>query len=177
MGNSAGDCVLTSLRLHWGGAGRGGRSFLLVGGASCRGMKAVVVPLLSLVRLFATPGSAACQVSLSLTVSQSLLLATASVMPSHHLVLCCSRLLLLLSIFPSIRVFSHESAHCIRCPEYWSFCISPSNEYSGLITFRIDWFALLTVKGLSRIFSNTKAQRHQLFTTQPFLLSDSHIHT
>ena len=149
----------------------GGRGFLLVGGASCwweelpAGARRLLWFRCCLVRLFATPGSAACQVSLSLTISQSLLLATASVMPSHHLVSCCSHLLLLLSIFPSIRVFSHKSAHCIRCPEYWSFCISPSNEYSGLISFRIDWFDLLTVKGLSRVFSNTIAQRHQFFTT------------
>ena len=81
-----------------------------------------------------------------------------SVMPSNHLILCCP--LLLPSIFPSIRVFSNKSVLCIRWPKYWtfSFRISPSNEYSGLISFRIDWFES---KGLSRIFSNTTVQKHQ----------------
>ena len=68
------------------------------------------------------------------------------VMPSNHLVLCCL-FLLVSSIFPSIKVFSNESAHCIWCPKYWSFSSSPSNEYSGLISFRIDWFDLLAVQG------------------------------
>ena len=100
-----------------------------------------VVKLLSHFQLFATPWTAACQASLSFTISQILLklLSTESVMPSNHLILCRS-LLLLPSIFPSIRVFSNESALHIR-PKYWSFSfsISPSNEYSGLISFRMDW--------------------------------------
>ena len=100
-----------------------------------------VVKLLSHFQLFATPWTVACQASLSFTISQILLklLSTESVMPSNHLILCRS-LLLLPSIFPSIRVFSNESALHIR-PKYWSFSfsISPSNEYSGLISFRMDW--------------------------------------
>ena len=93
---------------------------------------------------------AAHQASLSFTVSQSLhtLLSTKLMMPSNHLIFCHSLLLLPL-IFPSIRVFSNESALCIRWPKYWSFSfsISPSNEYSGLISFRIEWFDLLAVQG------------------------------
>ena len=100
----------------------------------------------------------ACQASLSFTISQSLLrlLSSESVMPSSHLVLCCP-LLLLLSIFPSIRVFSNELALCIRWPKYWSFSfsISPSNEYSGLISFRLSGLISLQSKGLSRVFSRT----------------------
>ena len=107
------------------------------------------VQLLSLVRLFATPWTAECQASLSLTNSQSLLKLTSIrlVMLSNHLILCCP--LLLASVFPSIRVFSNESVLCIRWPKYWSFSfnISPSNEYSGLISFRIDWLDLLAVQG------------------------------
>ena len=91
-----------------------------------------------------------CQASLSFTISLSLLklVSIESVMPSNHLTLCCP-LLLLPSIFPSIRVFSSESALHIRWPKYWSFSfsISPSNEYLGLISFRIDWFDLLAVQG------------------------------
>ena len=103
--------------------------------------------LLSRVRLFATPWTAAHQAFLSFTVFQSLLklMSMESVIPSNHLILCHP--LLLPSIIPSIRVFSSESALRIRCPKYWSFCISPSNEYSGLISFRIDWFELLSVQG------------------------------
>ena len=86
---------------------------------------------------------------------------------SNHLILCCP-LLLLCSIFPSIWVFSSESPLCIRWPKYWSFSfsISPSNEYSGLISFWIDWFYLLAIKGLSRVFSNTTVQKHQFFGAQ-----------
>ena len=104
---------------------------------------------LSCVRLFVTPWTAARQASLSITNSWSLLklMSIESIMLSNHLILCCS--LLLCSIFPSIRVFSNESALCIRWPNCWSFSfnISPSNEYSGLIFFRIDWFDLLAVQG------------------------------
>ena len=117
----------------------------------------VVVQSLSHVQLFATLWTAACQASLSIINSQSLLklMSIESVMPSNHLIFCCS-LLLLPSIFPSIRVFSNESVPCIRWPKYWSFSfrISLSNEYSGLISFRMDWFDLLAVE-LSRDFSNT----------------------
>ena len=107
------------------------------------------VQSLSRVQLFATPWTAAHQASLSITNSQSLLklMSIDSVMPSNHLILC-HPLLLLPSIFPSIRVFSNESVLCIRWPKYWSFSfiISLSNEYSGLISFRIDWLDLLWVQ-------------------------------
>ena len=102
---------------------------------------------LSRVRLFVTPCTAACQTSMSITNSQSLLklMSIKSVMPSNHLILC-RPLLLTPSVFPSIRVFSNESVLCIRWPKYCNFSISPSNEYSGLIFFRIDWFYLLAVQ-------------------------------
>ena len=107
--------------------------------------------LLSPVRLFATRWTAACQASLPITNSRSLLklISIESVMPSNHLFLC-HPLLLLPSIFPSIRVFSNESALRIRWPKYWSFSfsISPTNDYSGLISFRIDWLELLAVQGM-----------------------------
>ena len=110
----------------------------------------VVVQALSRVQLFATPWTAACQASLSFTISWSLLklILIKSVTLSNHLVFCLP-LLLLLSIFPSIRVFSSEPALCIRWPKYWNFgfSISPSNEYSRLISFRSDWFDLLAVQG------------------------------
>ena len=100
----------------------------------------------SRVQLFATPWTAACQASLSITNSQSLLkfMSIELVMPSKHLILCCP-LLLLPSIFLTIRVFSNESVLCVRWPKYWSFSfsISPSNVYSELISFRMDWFDLL----------------------------------
>ena len=108
------------------------------------------VQLLSHVQLFVTPWNAACQASLSITNSQSLLklMSMGSVMPSNHLIFCRPFLLLPL-IPPSIRVFSNESALCIRWPKYWgfSFSISPSSEYSGLISFRMDWLDLLAVQG------------------------------
>ena len=107
----------------------------------------VVVQSLSHVQLFATPLAAALQPSLSFTVSRSLLklMSEESVMLSKHLILC--RLLVLPSVFPNIRVFSNELALCIRWPKYWSFSISLCSEYSGLISFRIDWFDLLAVQG------------------------------
>ena len=108
------------------------------------------VQLLSRVLLFVTPWTAARQTSLSITNSRSppKPMSIKSVMPSNHLILCCP-LLLLSSIFPSIRVFSNESALCITWPKYWSFSfnISPSNEHPGLISFRTDWLDLLTVQG------------------------------
>ena len=106
--------------------------------------------MISHIRLFGTPWTAAHQASLSITNSQSLLklMSTESVIPSNHLILC-SPLLLLPSIFPSIRVFSNKSALHIRWPKYWSFSfnITPSNEHSGLMSFRMDWFDLLAVQG------------------------------
>ena len=111
----------------------------------------------------------ACQASLSFTISQSLLklMSIESVMPSNHLIFCHP--LLLPSIFPSIRVFSNKLALCISWPEYWSFTssISPSNEYSGLISFTINWFGLPAVQGDSRVSPNTTVQKHQFFVTQP----------
>ena len=106
----------------------------------------VVVRSLSCVLLFATPWTAACQASLSFTISRNLLklISIESVMPSSHLILC-HLLVLLPSVFPSIRVFSSESALHIRWPKYWSFSISPCSEYSGLIPFRIDWTALISL--------------------------------
>ena len=102
---------------------------------------------LSHVGLFATPWTATSQASLSFSQSLLKLMSIESVMPSSHLILC-RPLLLLPSIFPSIRVFSNESVLCIRWPKYWSFnfSISPSNEYSGLISFRFDWLDLLAVQ-------------------------------
>ena len=89
----------------------------------------------------------------------------------------CHPFLLLPSIFPNTRVVSNESVLSIRWPKYWSFSFSPSNEYSGLISFRIDWLISLQSKELTRVFSNTTVQNHQFFDAQPFLLSNSHIHT
>ena len=118
----------------------------------------IVVQLLSPVWLFVAPWTAVCQTSLSFTISQSLhkLMSIELVMPSNHLILCCP-LLLWPSIFPSIRVFSNDSALCIRWPKYWSFSfsISPSNEYSRLISFRMDWLNLLAVQGTLQEFSAT----------------------
>ena len=117
------------------------------------------VQSLSRVQLFATPWTTACRASLSVFK----LMSIESVMPSNHLILC-RPLLHPPSIFPSLRVFSNESVLCIRWPKYWSFSISisPSNEHSGLISFRIS----LLSKGLSRVFSNTTVQKHQFFSTQ-----------
>ena len=135
----------------------------------------VVVQSLSPVQLFVIPWTAACQVSLSFTVSQSLLkyMSIKSVMLSNDLILCWL-LLLLPSIFPRIRVFSNELGLHITWPKYKSFSIHPSNENSGLISFWIDWFDLLQSKGLSKVFSST-VQKHQFFGTQRFLWSSSHI--
>ena len=107
------------------------------------------VQSLSRVQLFVTPWTAAHPASLSITNSQSLLnlMSIALVTPSNHLILC-RPFLLLSSIFPSIRVFSNESVLCIKWPKYWSFSISSSNEYSGLISFMTDCFDLLAVQGI-----------------------------
>ena len=123
---------------------------------------------LSRVRLFVTPWTVACQASLSTTNSHSLLklMSIKSVMPSNHLILC-RPLVLLPLIFPSIRVFSNESVLHIRWPKYWSFSfsISPSNEYSGLISFRIDWFDL-AVQGILNSL-------HQLHSSKALILQRS----
>ena len=122
------------------------------------------VQSLSCVQLFVTPWTTAHHASLFFTNSWSSLTLTSieSVMPSNHLILCHS-LLLLPSIFPSIRVFSNESVLHIRWPKYrsFSFSISPSNEYSGLISSRIDRLDLLAVQGLSRVLSNITVQKHE----------------
>ena len=125
--------------------------------------------LLSHVRLFMTLWTAAHQVSLSITNSQSLLklMTIESVMPPNRLIFY-RPLLLLPSIFPSIRVFSNDSVLHIRCPKYWSFSFSiiPSKEHLGLISFRRTGWISLQSKGLSRVFSNTTVQKHQFFGTQ-----------
>ena len=119
---------------------------------------------------FVFPGTAGCQASLSFITSQSLLklMSIETMMLSNHLILCCPLLLLLL-IFPNIRVFSSESALCILWPKYWSFIfsVSPSNEYSGLISFRLTGLIFLLSKGLSRVFCSTIVQKHQFFSIQP----------
>ena len=121
-----------------------------------------------------TPAS----LSISNSCSPPKLMSIESVMPSSHLLLC-HPLLLLPSIFRSIRVFSNESALFIRWPKYWSFSfnISPFNEHPGLISFRMTGWISLQSKGLSRIFSNTTVQKHHFFSAQLSSQSNSHIHT
>jgi len=145
----------------------------------------------SRVQLFATPWTAVNQASLSITNSQSLLklMAIESVMPSNHLILC-RPLLLLPSIFPSTRVFSYESVLRIRWPKYWSFSfnISPSNEHSGLISYRMDWVDLLAVQGtLKSLLQHHSSKASILWHLASFIVqlshpsghkeSDIHIHT
>ena len=139
------------------------------------------VQSLSLVWLFVTPWTAAHQASLSITNSQSSLrlMSIESVMPSNHLILC--RLLVLPpSIFPSIRVFSNESVLHMRWPKYWNFSISPSNEHSGLISFRMDWLDLLAVQGtlkslLQHHSSKASVLQHSAFfivqLSHPFMIT------
>ena len=135
----------------------------------------LVVQLPSCVWLFATQWTAAHQASLSLTISWSLLkfMSIASVMPSSHLILW-RPLLLLSSILPSIRDFSKESAVHIRWPKYWSFSKSPSNEYSGLISFSIDGFDLLAVQRTLKTLLQHHSWRHQFFSALPSLQASSH---
>ena len=138
------------------------------------------VQSLSRVQLFATPWTAAHRVSLSFSVSQSFLklMSIELVMPSNHLILC-HPLLLEPSIFSSITVFSDESVLCIRWPKYWSFSfsISLSNEYSGLSSFRIDWFDLLAVQGTPKSLLQHPSSKASILGPQPFLWSNSHICT
>ena len=134
--------------------------------------------LLSRVRLFATLWTAACQASLSITNSQSLLklMSIESVMPSNHPILC-HLLLLLPSIFPNIRVFSNESTLCIRWPKYWSFSfnISPSNEHPGLISSRLDWLDLLAIQGtLKSLFQYHSSKASILQCSVFFIVQLSH---
>ena len=135
------------------------------------------VQLLSHVRLFSTPWTAACQTSLSITNSWSLLklMFIESVMPSNHFILCCP-LLLPPSIFPSVRVFSNESVLHIRWPKYWSFgfSISPSNEYSGLISFRMDWLDLAVQGTLKSLLQHRNSKASILQLPAFFIVQLSH---
>ena len=136
------------------------------------------VQSLSRVRFFVTPWTAACQASLSITNSRSISkpMSIESVMPSNHLILCCP-LLLLPSIFPSIRVFSNESALCIRWPTYrsFSFNISPTNEHSGLISFRMDWLDLFPVQGiLKSLLQHHSSKTSILLCSAFFIVQLSH---
>ena len=137
-----------------------------------------LVQSLSHVPLSATPRTAAHQPFLSVTNFQSLLklMSIKLVILSSHLILC-HPLLLLPSIFPSIRVFSNESALHIRWPKYWSFSISPSNEYSGLISFRMDWFDLLAVRGTLKVLLQHHSSKASIFQPSAFFKSKSHTHT
>ena len=133
---------------------------------------------LSRVRLFVTLWTAACQASLSITNPQNLLkpMSIGQVMPSNHLILC-RPLLQMPSIFPSIRIFSNESVLCIRWPKYWSFSfnISHSNEYSGLISFRMDWLDLLTVQGtLKSLLQHHTSKASILRCSAFFIVQFSH---
>ena len=138
-----------------------------------------VVESLCRVQLFMTPWTAAHQASQSFTIFQSLLkLMSIVLMPCNHLIFCC--LLFLPSIFPSIKVFSNELALLrIRWPKYWnfSFSISPSNEYSGLISFRIDWFYLLAVRGTLKNLQHHSSKGSVLRSSTFFIVQLSHIHT
>ena len=131
------------------------------------------VQLLSWVRLLAMPWTAACQASLSITNSRSLLklMSIESVMPSNHLILCCPLLLLLL-IFASIRVFSKESVLHIRWQKYWScsFSISPSNEHPGLISFRMDWLDLLAVQGTLKSLLQLHSSKASILQCSAFFM-------
>ena len=131
------------------------------------------VHLLSHVQFFATPWTTAQQASLSITNSQSLpkLMSIESVMPSNHLIFCYP-LLLLPSVFPSSRVFSNELVLCIRWPKYWSFSfsISRSNEYSGLISFRMDWLALLAAQGTLKSLLQHHSSKPSIFQCSAFFM-------
>ena len=135
---------------------------------------------LSYVRLLVTPWTAAYQASLSITNSWSLLklMSIMSVMPSNHLILCCP-LLLLPSIFPSIRVFYDESVLPNRWPKYWSlsFIFSASNEHPGLISFRINWLDLLAVQGAFKSLLQHHSLKASVLQHSAFFISNSHIHT
>ena len=138
------------------------------------------VQSLGCVQLFVTPWTTASQASLSITISRSLLklMSIKSGMPSNHLILCCS-LLLLPSIFPSIRVFSNESALHIRWPKYcsFSFSISPSNKYSGLISFRNDWFELLAAQGTLKSLFQHYSLKTSILQCSALYMVQLNIHT
>ena len=134
--------------------------------------------VVSHVRLFATPGTAACQASLSFTISHSLLkfISTESVTLSNHLILYCP-FLFFPSIFLSIKVFSNESGLHIRWAKFWNFSFSPSSEFSGLISFRIDWFDFLAIQGTLKSLLQHHNSKASFFRAQPSLWSNSHIQT
>ena len=147
-------------------------------GSSRQSIDLCVCQLLSHVQLFETPQTSACQASLSITNSQSLLkfLSIESVIASNHRILC-HPLLLPPSIFPSLTAFSNDSVLCIRWPMLWSFSfsISPSNEYSGLISFRIDWFDLLAVQGtLKSLLQHHSSKASVLQHSAFFIVQLSH---
>ena len=145
----------------------------------CRLIQFSSVQSFSRVLLFATPWTAARQASLSITNSRSLLklMSIELVIPSNHLILCHP--LLLPSVVPSIRIFSNESVLHIRWPKYWSFSfsITPSNEYSGLIAFRMDWLDLLAVQGTLESLLQHHSSKASILQRSTFLWSNSHIHT
>ena len=148
---------------------------LLLGREAMTNLSSVQLSLIH-VQLFAIPWTAACQASLSMTDSWSLLklMSIESVMPSIHLIFCCP-LLLPPSIFPSIRVFSNESVLLIRWPKYWNF--SPSNEYSGQISFRMDWLDLLAVQGtLNSLLQHHNSEASILQHSAFFIVQPSHPH-
>ena len=140
--------------------------------------RAIVVQSLCHVQLFVTPWTAACQDSLSFTMFQSLLklMSIESVMPSNHLILCCPLFLLPL-IFPSIGIFTNESALCFRWPAFWSFSINPSSEYLRLVSFRIDWFALLAVQWtLKSLLQHYSSKASVLLHPAFFMVQLSHLY-
>ena len=136
-----------------------------------------VIQVLSCIWLFATPWTTARQASLSFTISLRLLklMSIELVMPSNHLIILCRPLLLLPSVFPSIRIFSNKSALHIRWPKYWSFSISPSNEYSGLISLRIDWFDSLVIQWtLKNLLQHHSLKALILWASAFFMVQLSH---
>ena len=138
----------------------------------------VVLQSLSCVRLFETPRTATHQASMSFTISQSLLkyMSIGSVMLSNHLILCLP--LLLPSIFPIIRILSNESALCIKQPKYWSFRFGPFNEYSKLISFKIDWFGILAVQGTLKSLLQHHTLKVSIFGCSAFFMVQlSHLYT
>ena len=129
----------------------------------------------SCVHLFANPWAVACQASLTISWSLPKFMSIESVMPSNHLTLCHPRLLLP-SVFPNIGIFSNELTFRIRWPKYWSFSfrVSPSNEYSGLISFTIDWLDLLAVQGTLKSLLQNHSSKASILWCSVFIMSNSH---
>ena len=177
-------CIRLCVRIGWALLHMLEKLALLYGSIGCSfsfiSFELAVVQSVSCVWLFATPWTAALQASLSVTVSRSLLklMSIESVMPSNHLILC-HPLLLLPSIFPSIRVFSNELVLHIRWPKYWSvsFSISPFNEYSGLTYFRIEWFDLLVVQGTLKSLLQHHNSKASVLWLLAFFMVQLYIHT